>query len=157
MVFSSHELSFYKASASLSQATYLLHRNRASLGSFQHRKCLRKWIYGEIFQGYWVLPAIWNIPQIFWISASIALSHLLAIAEMVYHQLLGFSLASTWSYPSCVWRIQKRNLIQKRSCSTQANQWFAGKGKRNSKRVGNGFVKNFQNWYRVYIVLYICM
>lgn len=56
------------------------------------------------------LLAIQNIPQIFWISASIVLSHLIAVAEMVYHQLLCFSFPSTWSYPSCVWRIQKRKL-----------------------------------------------
>lgn len=40
---SSPELSFYKASTSLSQATYLLHRNWALMASFQYRKCLRKW------------------------------------------------------------------------------------------------------------------
>lgn len=48
-------------------------------------------------------------PQILWISKSIALSHLLATAEMVYHQLLNFSFPSPRSDPSCVWRTQKRN------------------------------------------------
>lgn len=84
---------------------HLLHRSRALLGSFQYRKCLRKWIYMEIFPRHWILLAIRNNPAI---STSIALSYLIPIAEMVYHQLLGFSFPSTWSYPSSVWRIQKR-------------------------------------------------
>lgn len=109
IVFSSPELSFYRASVSLSQATNLLHRSGALLDSFLYRKDLRKWIYVKIFQRCWVLLAIWNIPQILWISKSIALSHLLATAEMVYHQLLNFSFPSPRSDPSCVWRTQKRN------------------------------------------------
>jgi len=73
---SSPDMSFYKASTLLSQATYLLHRSWALPGSLWYRKCLRKWTYMKILQRQYCLVTF------------------VSDDSLLYHQLLGFSFPS---------------------------------------------------------------